>query len=244
MKKLCVMLMIVAMLAVMVPAFAQDGTPIKANAPVTGEITNEAFETFYTFAGTADQVIVVELAPVDLSGDLDYPQVNILSSEGSILASYSGFGRTIVATKLPADDTYTITATRQDGAAGTSLGEYILTVWVPQVLVVGETVQDSLTNTEADYFVVESADPFVLSFDRTGGDFNPALSISTISTDLGLLEVATLGGELVTGGSIELEPAFGTASDGVYVIDVAEALFDFNFEPVTADYTLTLTAAE
>ena len=70
MKKsaIAILLMLVVSMFMVVAVQAQE--TLTPGTPVTGEITDDAFALEYTFEGEADQVVVIELAPVDPLGNL------------------------------------------------------------------------------------------------------------------------------------------------------------------------------
>lgn len=222
---------------------AQGDTPIEYGQTLTGEITNRNFEVPYVFSGAEGDVIVVEMAAVDRGGDLDRPDIILLDGEGELLAdtseSYS-FGEILLATILPADGEYIILATRADGRAGESVGEYTLRLLKPPVLNVGEPIEDTAINTTSNFYtVISDGSALAIAYDKSAGEFFPQVSINRINEEYGLSDVVSMSGEEFEKGQIYLP-----AGEGVYIITVSEAAFDFNFEDVQADYTLELVAGE
>lgn len=236
MKFLSVIFTLIILTSLGVPVLAQDGeTIIEYGQKVTGEITNQAFEVPYVFQGVAGDVIVVEMSAVDVLGDLSMPSIILLDVDFNIISSVYGINSAVLAAKLPADGAYNLIATRNDGRAGDSVGEYALSLLKPQVLVVDEAVTSSLTNETVDYFAIEAEGPFNLHYEKQTGDFYPATTIHVIS-DGELEEVASLQGDELSRGALGLEGQSDT-----YIVTVGEALWDFNFDTVSAEYTLTLT---
>ena len=131
---------------------AQDA--IEAGDTVTGELTEDTFAVEYTYEGKADEVVVITLAPVDVLGELNNPAIIVRDEGGDDLLRYDGYGSSTVVVLLPEDGEYTIVATRTDDAAGTSIGEYTLTVvrTSGSVLVAvahGQTVKDAANDAAA-----------------------------------------------------------------------------------------------
>jgi hypothetical protein len=217
---------------------AQDA--ITAGEPVTGELTEDTFAVEYTYEGTADEVVVITLAPVDVLGDLNNPAIIVNDPDGNELLRYDGYGKSTVVVQLPADGTYTIVATRTDDKAGTSVGEYTLTVVQPQELAAGDSVDEKVASDETQYYVYRGDADFVLSYAREG-EYAPEFTVNTIDTEItvGSLDtVATVGGKLATQGAVGIIPG-----GNVYVIKVGQALFDFYFDAVDATYTLQISEA-
>lgn len=217
---------------------AQDA--ITAGEPAKGELTEKDYAVEYTYEGKADEVIIVTLAPVDTFGDLNNPSIVVRDASGTDLVRYDGYGKTTLVTQLPEDGTYTIVATRQDDAAGTSVGEFTVTVEQPKELAAGDSVDMNITSEETNYFVYRGDADFVLSYAREG-EYAPEFTINTLDTDVtpGSLDtVAVVGGKLATQGTVGVIPG-----KTVYVIKVSQALFDFYFDTVEAKYTLQLSEA-
>jgi hypothetical protein len=97
---------------------------------VHGAINDTTPAEDWTFAGRANQV--VSLLAVPISGDLD-PVLQVMGPDGAMvgenddrdsLVQDAGLETLI----LPADGTYTVRVTRYEGARGTTMGEYRLTI--------------------------------------------------------------------------------------------------------------------
>jgi len=219
-------------------AQAQDA--IEAGDTVTGELTDDAFAVEYTYEGTEDEVVVITLAPVDLLAELNNPAIIVRDENGDDLLRYDGYGSSTVVVLLPEDGEYTIVATRTDDAAGTSIGEYTLTVTAPDELEAGDSVDDELTSEDTMYYVYRGDADFVLSYVREG-EYAPEFTVNTLDTDItidSLVTMATFGGKLATQGSVGVIPG-----GEIYVIKVGQARFDFYFDTVEARFTLQLSEA-
>lgn len=226
---------LVLLLAFGVVFFVQAQEALTDGVGVEGEITNDTPAVNYSYEGEANQVLVVELKPADVFGDYDRPKIVVIAPDGSEVVAYDGFGTTRVVVELPADGTYTITITREDEE---SVGKYTVTASKPVTLALGEAVQGTITNEEIKYYVYRGDADFNVSFVRSG-EFAPEISVNKLAEYLeGTLDSV--------GGAYGVSKAeIGTFDGGsLYIIKVAEALFDFNFSTVTAEYSLTLTAAE
>lgn len=240
MKRLLMMFVILVMSVAVVSA--QE--PLEPDTPVRGEITNEAFEVEYTFSGTADSVVVIEMLAEDEDGftnDLT-AQVIILDSSGSVVidtAENFVFSDAVLVTVLPADDDYTLLASRENGRSGDTEGEYTLQLIVPQVLGVGDSVESTASSeNNAEYYVVNADSDYILRYNKSAGDYDPEINISTIDDNNSDFEdYALASGQLDT-------VAMGNIEAGIYVVRIQEAFFSFYFDEVTADYSLSVIAAE
>lgn len=233
MKKMFLISLVLALLVIVAPSLAQD--ELSAGVPVSGELTAEVAEIAFTYSGSEGEVIVMELYPVDILADYDQPSIILQDSSGNELMRRDGYGETEAVWQLPADDTYTIIASRADD---TSVGEFTLTVKKPTPLAINEGVSGTLNSEEPPvYFLYDGVDNFALSV-VINGDYSPQVTIATINTEYvpGTLdEVGYLGGATLTKGSI------GTFEGGqIYVIVLDRALLSFYFNEVTSDFDLSL----
>lgn len=241
MRKIFILLVIALSFAF--PATAQD-TTIEYGQTVTGEITNREFEVPFDFEGSEGDVLIILMAAVDTLGDLNSPEIILLDEEGEIIGDTSGafsINGALLAIELPASGNYTILASRVDGRAGDSVGEFTLELINPPALTLGEPMTDTISSEGRSNFYVIHNDgtDMTLSYSKQEGDFSPQLGINVINEDYDLRSVVSVGGgELVT-ATVNVP----TTND-LYVVSLEEALFDFNFDEVTADYELTLSAAE
>lgn len=241
-KRFMILVLAVAMLAALVPAYAQGGGTIEYNSTVTGEMTNENFELAYTFSGAAGDVVIASVEPVDFLGDFESPTLTLTAADGTVVAYRTGYSSADIAAVLPADGDYSLTVGREDGPDGTSVGEFYLSLWLPEVLASGSSVTGSTDSDSVVFYAVKDLAAFSLSYEKSGGDFGPEISVNAIITEpdyadeFGYLDdLAAIYGSVITAGSMTID-----GSESVYVIKIDEALFDFNFSTVTADYTLTI----
>jgi hypothetical protein len=101
-------------------------------------------------------------------------------------------------------------------------------------------VEGSLTNEEMNYYIVETTGSFKVFYEKTGGTFYPGISMERIGSDRTLEEVALMEGEGLVAGMLGMEAGSSFAAT-TYVVVVKQRLWDFNFDTVSAEYTLTLS---
>lgn len=206
---------------------------------VAGELTNEAYEMQYRFAGTAGDVIIAQVER-DYDNDtapttLDRPLLTLSDATGQ-LAQVDGFGTAVIAYQLAATMDYFLTVSRVDGATGTSVGAFKLSLFNPTELLPAMPVEGVITNEDTTYYWINTEDEVRLSYTRTDGLFGPEIAVLTAG-EAGLQTVALLSGSAVDAGTLDLRIPPG---DSLYFVRLQESLMDFNFEPVDAEYTLTL----
>jgi len=237
--------LLILMILLLIPvALVSAQEPLEPGTPVRGEITDDAYEVEYTFSGTADSVVVIEMLAEDEEGfstELT-SQLVILDSEGSVVIDTSDnfvFGDAVLVTVLPADDDYTVIASREDGQAGETTGEYSIELIVPQVLMVGDKITDEVSSEdEPAYYVINAEEDFILRYTKNAGDFDPEINISTIADNNSDFEDYALAS-----GKLD-NVAMGDIEAGVYVVRVQEAFFSFNFSEVTAEFNLSVDPIE
>jgi hypothetical protein len=218
---------------------AQDGSTGE-DRQVIGQITDDNYVLLYPFEGSEGEVVVVEFRPTDALGDLNNPLVYIENAAGEVLVqSEEGRSRITLALLLPADDDYTIVVTRSGGPEGTSRGEFMLNLHRLPALVVGDEVEGTITNEESRFFLLHSETPLEIDFSIKSGDFRPELSLDTIAEDGTLQPAGQFYSEFSRRMRLVIEPA-----GELLILSLGQALFDFNFETVQADYNLSLHATE
>lgn len=239
MKRLVVTLSFLVLLIMATEAVAQDdgSNTIEYGQTVVGEITNREFEIEYTFAGAAGDVVVIEMHQVDVLGDLNRPVIMVLDPDYNPLWDTGSYGSAILAAVLPYDGEYVILATRSNGRAGDSVGEYTLTVSNLPVLEPEVPVEGEVSSKGVVYYAVDAtAGPFTINYVKTSGDFFPEVLVNDISEGE-LDDIASMSGAVVS-GTMTIDPAY--ASNDVLVILLHEALWDWNYDEVKAAYTLTI----
>lgn len=234
-----VLVVVLAALVVMaLPVAAQE--TISYDEPVTGELTLEVGAVDYTFEGTQGEVLFFIYQPVDVLGDLDRPKMILTAPDGTDLIMRDTYGSMETAAWLPEDGTYTVTATREDE---TSVGEFSLAVYLVQEMVAGKVYTTTMTADDIGFFYAMGGQPFMLNYTRLSGNFYPSLSANIIQSDdynLGSLGyMAQLQGPEVERGML-----YVNGESQLYVITLAEALFDINFGTVEGEFELSLELAE
>lgn len=223
------------------PVFAQEEVAvIEYGEAVTGEITDQNFEVPYKFVGTQGDVVIIEMSQVETLGDLDLPALILLDVNSRIMGQAYGFGDVALAAKLPADGEYTILATRDDGRVGDSVGEYTLTIQKPPVLVVGEPMSAQITSEQDHYYTVEVPGTLGVEYVKKAGDFFPAITVHRVTSDCTLEEVASLQGDALIGGKLVLESQSTYVAE-TFIVVIKEALWDWNWDTVSASYEVSLT---
>jgi hypothetical protein len=239
-KRIVMLLLLLLSIIPSLPVHAQE--VLQYGSLITAEMTNEQFEFNYTFDGKVNDVVVIAIKAVDPLGEF-YTNILTLKNEaGEVLAEYRGFSRNEIFTQLPESATYTITVTRPDGAAGTDVGEFTLSIDSIPLVEIGASLSDTISSEgNAHYYAYSGDTDFYISYSKSAGDFFPEVSVNTIGVidnDGQLSAVGSMSGGMFVIGSI------GTFTGGrLYIIEVDEALFDFNFSEVTADYTIDIVDA-
>jgi hypothetical protein len=240
MKRLSILFTIAFLLISVAMVNAQE--PLEVGVPVGGEITNAEFEVEYTFTGTAGSVVIINMPTLDEDGysnDLS-GQIILLDSSNSVVADTANDYNFDVAlvTQLPADDEYTVIATREDGRSGDTEGTFEIELIVPEILGMDSSITGTASSEGgAEYYVINSEEDFILLYTKTAGDYDPEISISTLSeSNSDLEDYAAASGKLD-------RIAMGDMAAGVYIVKIDEAFFSFYFDEVTADYEIAVTSA-
>lgn len=231
-------LLMLALFAVTLPVAAQG--EIIYDEPVTGELTADVSAVEYTFSGAAGDVLFFIYQPVDILGDLDRPKLVVTAPNGRELLAIDAFGAMEGAAWLPEDGLYTVTATRVDE---TSVGEFSLAVHLVPELVSGKTYTTAIDNDGISFYYAMGGQPFILHYTKLSGDFYPSLSANVIRDgdyNPGALDyMAQLQGSEVEQGML-----YVNGQSELYIITLAEALFDITFGTVEGEYSLMLELAE
>lgn len=239
-KHLTMLLLLVFCIVGSLPVHAQEA--LQYGTPITAEMTADNYEFTYTFDGKVDDIVVISMNAVDVLGDLNNTKLTLQDGSGTLIAEYQSFSSNRLFAQLPETATYTVIATRPDGASGADVGEFTLSVDTVPVVEIGASVTNTISSEEnAHYYAYNGDTDFYITYKKSGGDFFPEVSVNTIGfieNDGQLNAVGSMNGGSFNIGSI------GTFTGGaLYIIAVDEALFDFNFSEVTADYTLDILDA-
>ncbi|MBZ0317422.1 MAG: hypothetical protein K8L91_13460 [Anaerolineae bacterium] len=214
-------------------AQGQKATVIAYGDIVTGTITDEAAEVNYRFTGAEGDVIILQVTRyygADSSAPtLDEPLL-ILTDPAGHSTQADGYGSAFLALKLPITGDYGVVVSRADPA---SVGNFQLALYKPETLLPSSPMQATINNEQTQYYWINSTDELRLSYHRTDGTFSPEITIITPG-EFGLNTVGAIYGGLVEAGTLDIR----IPSDGLYFVRVEESLYDFNFDPVTAEYTL------
>ncbi len=163
--------------AMIFPAKAQDNAQvITVDDTVTGEITDEAFEQFYTFEGTAGDIILISMSATGQGLD---SYLKLLDANGNELYNNDdgglGLNSLIGPYTIPETATYTIVATRYMQANGGSSGTYELTITMAEL--------NTITAGETVTYVLDEEQPLVyFSYEAVEGETLRLVSTSPDST--------------------------------------------------------------
>jgi hypothetical protein len=220
-------------------AQAQDET-IAYGETINGTISDQNFEIAYTFSGGESDVIVAELESVDALGELERPILLLVNSQNEILgdtAETFSYQSALLAAELPAEETYTLLVTRENGRAGDDVGDFTLRLLLAPEIVAGRVVEDSSgTDAPKDYFVArQSGSPATLVYHKVDGDFAPEIAVHRIEEGA-LTPVISMSGSELADGQVTLP-----SSGSLYVISVGEAPFDFSFGDLKVTYELSIS---
>ena len=234
-------LMLIALVLVALPVAAQE--QLTYDEPVLGNLTAAVGAVEYTFSGAAGDVIFIICQRTSYDDAMDEPKVILTAEDGDEVVNSYGFGSVEAAAQLPADGSYTLTVTSEDGA---SVGEYTLAVQRVPPLILNKQMTGVMTSEEINFFFVKGGQPFVLNYRKSSGDFHPSLSVNLINdgsdewSDAGsLATVAILEGDQIEGGMLII-----TGESDLYIVTLTEALFDFNWDPLTAEYLIGIEPLE
>ena len=172
--------------------FAPAG--IAFNQTITAELSENRYERFYVFEGQRDQIISISMDRTQFAGQLDsYLVLTNAGFQPLIEDDDSGSSNNayIIDYRLPTDGLYYIIATRFEREAGTTFGEYNLTLTdegsafsdvasdIPRLLY-GTTTQASITTNETEAFYVfwgTEDERIIIAMDRTTGDLDSVLEL-------------------------------------------------------------------
>ncbi|HEX3049023.1 MAG TPA: hypothetical protein VHP83_00085 [Aggregatilineaceae bacterium] len=218
---------------------AQDDTSniIEYGQTVTGEITNKEFEVEYRFTGSTGDVIIIEMKPVDSMGDLTMPAIVVLDTEYTVLWNAGAYGNVTLSAMLPYDGEYAIFATRDDGRAGDSVGEYTLTLSNAPVLEVGVPIEGNISGEDIAYYAINAtAGSFTVNYEKMGGELFPEITLNVISEGQ-LEQTAVLSGTIMS-GAIGIDPSYLTSD--ILLLAIRRGLWDWSSSENTVSYGVTL----
>lgn len=215
---------------------AQDA--LKYGDAVEGEVTDSAAEVEYTFTGAQGDLVVINVAQADES-DLEM-EVEVSGADGAVASSteqYTSYSAQ-AAFEVPADGDYTVKVFANEEAGDEAkVGKFNLNISKPELLKAGASIDGTASSDATMYYELDASAEVTLTYTKTDGDFNPAVILNSIDTEnSSLTSMSELNlGKSITGATLTIQPI-----EGRVILSVTEATFDFNFETVTADYTIAL----
>lgn len=223
-------------------------TPIAYGDTVTGEITNANFEDLYTFEASAGDIISIAMVRGSDEGLDGYLYLTTIDNEQvAFNDDYSNTNPRIV-TRIPADGTYQIVATRYGERTGSSEGSYSLTLETVQVGQLDVTLEGKAVEGQAapiHVFAPETAGVYTVSYRHIEGEYFPTVSIYEISSDEFSggypSEVGSIDGQKVYGGSIAIE----MSPDAIYVFSIDPSWYYYgDVSGMSATYTVRVLPSE
>lgn len=212
---------------------------------VTGEITDRQFEVPFEFSGKRGDIVIIEMKAVDSLGDLDNPMLILMDAQGRIIADTGddfSIISALIAVQLTSNGRYTVIATRSDGRAGDSVGEFTLNLLKPSILEVDIPIADQISSDDRPaYYVIDSSigvDRMLLVYQRQG-DLKTEVTINVLSDTNGLDDMITFSGELLELVGTEL-----SVEHAPYIVRIAREPFQFSVNPISANYVLTITSRD
>jgi hypothetical protein len=224
-----VLIALALMIAVGVAA-AQD-TKLEPGQLVEGKITSAASEVAYKFTGKKDDIVLVEMYNKPGTFELR-PAVILRDSSNNLVAQNEGFvySSAVIVAKLAADGDYSVVATREGGAGGTSEGEYVLRAQTVTPLKAGDKAEASvLGDTDKalpTLFVIapEANGPVSIGFSQPISELYASLELREWKTEnLGSTVMSLDSTAKVSEASAKVELEGGK----YYVLAVRKALLSF-----------------
>lgn len=240
MKYWMMMLVLLLSLVVVLPSAAQDGGTLSYGDVVTGELNDAMYEVSYTFDGTAGDLVMITFVSDDYGFDgylylKDSVGITVTENDDA-----SGLDPRIVL-ELPSTDTYTILATRLDGADGTGAGPYTLSLGIVEKINPGVPYSAEFDVADAYpvvAFMVPDTGLYEVTYSQNGGESYPNFQID-------LLE-----GEFVTNvlymSAIKLQGAtVVTELDGfmLYIFELTPNYYEWDASGMVS-FSVQVTAAQ
>jgi hypothetical protein len=232
------MLLVIVLSVLVLPAAAQQ--ELAYGDTVTGEISDTALTQEYTFTGAAGDVVEIEMDVTDSELDSllilrDSAGTEVVRNDDSAF----GFG-SLVIFELPADDTYTIVATRYQEEEGDSTGAYTLSLNQLEPATGAAQFTGEATYENEPYYVYapETSGLYTVTYTLTGTDYFPQLRISEIDPEGFNSTVAEFGAT----GLTTLTASFTLEADTLYIVEVASTFFSFSTN--SASYTVDIAPAQ
>ncbi len=220
-----------------------EGTTLEANRMVEDTITSDKFEIHYTYEGKANTAILITMQGISL----DSPAVVLTNPYGEkIIASATanqpiGDSDThVIGAVLPTDGQYVITATRENGRAGDSEGDFQLSLDMPSILSSESRVTGTVQSNMWQWYIYQSDNPFSVSYAQASDTYHPEVGVYVLNARSEFDNVGYILGDGVTYGTLGRFEA-----DETYFIAVGQSTLQYNqSSPITAgSYTLGIQIA-
>ncbi|GEM_PF-2699891 len=219
-----------------------EGTELIVGGVIEGTITDDTFEIDYTYEGEANTPIVITMQSKgleELAVILTNPYGNriVTSATEQVIGDEDTH---VVAAVLPIDGQYVITATRRDGRAGDTEGDFQLMLDVPEYLQPQSRISGVTDSTSWQWYAVRQDDPFSVTYTKVDGSFSPEIGVYRLDVLSKLRSQAYLFGE---------DMSFGTlgrfADNQTHFIAIGQhtlqTTYDVAYE--TSEYTLGIQIA-
>ncbi len=232
--------LLVLVLALAVPALAQEGGTLAYGDRVNGEISADVPEVRYTFAGTEGDLITARMQAT-VQGLDSY--LVLVGPDGTELAtdddSAGNLNSLLGPYTLPTTGSYTLIATRFQRLEGLSVGTYELALALAEVhpLSLNETLTVELNDVTPEMFFQftgKAGDMFSLFGQGQGGTSDYRLDVR----DTNGVYVNNIYG--VAQGEASIDPLI-LPSDGEYVVVVSRQTQGGSVAPDDGDVTVALT---
>lgn len=217
---------------------------------VEGEIENDAYEVYYTFEGSEDDIVLIEMFREPGTFDLD-TRLELRDDDGDLITENDDFTSTAVSVilyELDNDDEFTIVASRYGGEDGSGEGTYTLRLTLVEPSELGDSFETEIfpsgaedeDNIVPDIFVFQPEDDVMVRFTYSqefDDELFGAINLSVLGRDQQFSVYATL---VSFNPSIPLsEMSFTMELEGgeTYVLWVSRSWSSYPFEgdpiPVT-----------
>ncbi|MBE0688514.1 MAG: hypothetical protein IH587_00150 [Anaerolineae bacterium] len=237
MRRLFAIFILFVLVFSLVPAaLAQDS--LGYGDTVTDSISSDAFSFEYTFEGGEGDVIIIEMRRTNTDEDMTRPEIHLLDSEGDEIATTAdmfSYGSAVLAARLTDEGTYTIVATRTDGADGDSVGEFELELIQPITLEADEDlVEGEVDKDSRDQYFYLPADGNISVVYRPGDStYIPIMAVNVIN-DGTLRALGQIAGVFIEEGSITID----ADGDDIYIVTVAADESDYLFRDVQSEFEI------
>jgi hypothetical protein len=235
--------LLIALLAIPLFGIASaqdDAIPLSYNDPVSGEMTDDAYEFTYTFTGKAGDLVILRASQITALSDFDNPVLTLDGPDGEPIADTTGsfrIGSALLAVQLEADGQHSVRLTRQYGPEGSTAGEFTMEAILAVFLDAEFPVEGRLDpNGREQYYAVNVDFDFALGITITRSGVPLALAVNVLDQrSSGLSSIASAGGSAMTEATIGVFDA-----KALYIVTVDKPLFSFSFGAGPADYVIDL----